>query len=188
MKADTPSLPTELPPCGVLAIGDELLDGTVQDTNGPWVGERLMELGFAVVERRCVGDHAVRILEGLKELTARCSVVFVSGGLGSTSDDITAEVAAGFFGRGRSLHAPSAARLRKKLESLGRRVSPRDLEPARVPHGAAVLANPVGVAPGFHLAQSGTHLFFMPGVPEEMRKMFHLSVVPKLAQLGIGGR
>ena len=164
----------------VLTIGDELLRGDVIDTNAAWLGERLLRLGHVVSARISVGDAVDDIVRALVEIGARADVAVVSGGLGPTADDRTAEAAAGAADVGRVMHEPSLARIHERFARLGLTMTPNNVTQALLPEGAVPLPNDHGTAPGFALLVGGCRCYFLPGVPRELRPMFDTSVAPQL--------
>jgi competence/damage-inducible protein CinA-like protein len=164
----------------VLTIGDELLRGDVVDTNAAWLGRRLFELGHLVAARVTVGDTVADIVRGLIEVGARADVAIVSGGLGPTEDDRTAEAAARAAQVGRTPHEPSLGRMRERFAKLGLHFTPNNERQALLPDGAEALGNDHGTAPGFALSIGGCRCYFLPGVPRELRPMFDEKVAPRL--------
>lgn len=165
----------------VLAIGDELLNGDQPDTNTAAIAKILGEEALVIREAACVRDREEEIAAALNRLAISHQVVIVTGGLGPTADDRTARSAAKALGVPLSLDPTALRQIRERFQSWGRPMHPRDEKQALLPARAAVLANPLGVAPGFQLRHpKGTELFFLPGVPAEMRAMLVDSVLPHL--------
>jgi nicotinamide-nucleotide amidase len=154
----------------------------VIDRNAAWLGEQLSDLGYQVMWRFGVNDIESDMIEALRAACARAQVVLVSGGLGPTSDDLTVDVAAGLIGSLPVLDAAHEARLRARFAERKREVPELALRQVRVPQGSAVLANPVGLAPGFAIRVDGCELFFMPGVPAELKAIFSTAVAPRLRE------
>ncbi len=164
---------------GVVVTGTEVLTGRVTDRNGPWISERLGELGIEVTHIICVGDRAADLEDALRFLaTEGADLVVTSGGLGPTADDLTAEVVARFAGRELVLDEEMeekiariltafAQRLRWDAEAL--RVANR--KQAMVPEGATAI-DPVGTAPGLVVATDGPTLVVLPGPPRELQTMW----------------
>jgi nicotinamide-nucleotide amidase len=167
----------------VLTIGTELTRGELVDTNAVWLAAQLTALGFEVVEIDTVDDDRVRIIEALRRLAARAPVVIVTGGLGPTTDDLTAECAADAAGVGLQRDEVSLEVIRRRLAVLGRAMSPTNAKQADLPAGAEVLGNPVGTAPAFKLVIEGSQFFFLPGVPREMQTIFEDLVTPRIGPL-----
>lgn len=167
----------------VLSTGTELTRGELVNTNASFLSEQLTQLGFQVVEGLTVDDDEARIAEAIDRLASRVQVVVCTGGLGPTTDDLTAAAAAKALRVGLVRDATSLERIRRRFEALGRTMNVANEKQADFPEGAAVLPNPVGSAPGFTFELRGTRFFFLPGVPFEMKAMFDESVVPAIAAL-----
>ena len=165
----------------VLTIGDELLNGDQPDTNTAAIAGILAEHALVIREAACVRDREEEIATALNRLAATHQAVIVTGGLGPTADDRTARGAARALGVPLSLDPAALQQIRACFQRWGRPMHPRDEKQALLPARAAVLPNPQGVAPGFHLHHpQGAELYFLPGVPLEMRAMLAASVVPRL--------
>jgi nicotinamide-nucleotide amidase len=169
----------------VVCIGNELTEGRTLDTHGQWVSLRLGLLGFHVVLHVAVPDEPQRMLAALRYASAQAAVVVVAGGLGPTLDDLTRDVAAELIGEPLEEHGPSLEHLEAIFARLGRTPSSNNRRQGMLPRGASVLQNPIGTAPGFSLLHEGTTLFFLPGVPRELYRMFEREVTPQL-QGGLG--
>lgn len=168
----------------VLSIGTELTRGELFDTNAGTLADRLTALGFEVVRMQTVDDDLGRIVATLRELAASpVRVVVSTGGLGPTSDDLTAAAVAEAFDAPLERHEATLARIAQIFASFGRPMPPNNEKQADVPRGATILPNPVGTAPGFSLERDGTLFFFMPGVPREMDAIFEDSVKRALGPL-----
>jgi nicotinamide-nucleotide amidase len=164
----------------VLSIGTELTRGELTNSNASWLGDQLTMLGFDVVEHATIDDDEARIVEAVRRLAERVKVVVVTGGLGPTTDDLTTVAAAVAAGVGTFRDPASLAQIRKKWESRGLEMPASNEKQADFPEGSAILPNPEGTAPGFSLAIGKAHLFFMPGVPNEMKRIFADSVRPAI--------
>lgn len=177
------------PQAEIVTIGDELNRGEIIDSNAAWLGERLSdpELGFYVRFRQGANDEPADIAAVLTAAARRSQVVVVSGGLGPTTDDLTVEVAAGLLGVEPVIEPEHERRMRARFAERNFALSPNNLRQVRIPAGAAVLQNRHGLAPGFSLQLFGATLFFMPGVPREMKPMFQDEVVPRLRALQATG-
>jgi nicotinamide-nucleotide amidase len=168
----------------VLAIGDELLNGDQPDTNTAAIARLLGEHALGVCEAACVRDREAEIAAAINRLAAAHQAVIVTGGLGPTADDLTARGAARALDVPLSLDPLALQQIQARFRQWGRPMHPRDEKQALLAARAAVLANPCGVAPGFHLRHpKGAELFFLPGVPVEMQAMLAASVLPRLLAL-----
>ena len=157
----------------ILVIGDEILSGRTQDTNTNYIARFLTSLGIDLKEARVVGDVEEEIVAALNALRARYDFVFTTGGIGPTHDDITADAVAKAFHVGIGYHPEAYALLEARyppgeFNDMRKRM-------ARIPHGAALVANAVSGAPGFHLG----NVYVMAGVPMVMRAMLE-AIAPQL--------
>jgi molybdenum cofactor synthesis domain-containing protein len=152
----------------IVTIGNELVSGDVENTNGSWLARRLAELGVEVELIAVLPDDIARIGAFVREQVAAADIVLVTGGLGGTPDDVTREAIAGAFGVGQVEQPEVAARLRARFQ--------RDPEYAArwacLPEGSRPLENPLGGAPGFALG----NVYVLPGLPAEMEAMFETVV------------
>ncbi len=165
----------------ILATGDELLTGQVVDTNSAWLMDRLWDLGLMARRKTLVGDDRRDLTEALREITARSEVVVMSGGLGPTEDDLTAEVVAAVMGQPLEVHEPSLEVIRERFRKFGRLMTPNNEKQARFPRGATVIPNRFGTAPGFRVTLGHAEVACLPGVPVEFRGLCEEAVVPRIA-------
>jgi nicotinamide-nucleotide amidase len=148
----------------IVTIGNELVSGDVPNTNASWLAKRLAPLGVAVRLLAAIPDEVEAIAELLRAEAPRVDFVLVTGGLGGTPDDITREALAYTFGVPQ-VEVPELARdLRERFQ----RHPDYAARWALLPEGARPLANPLGGAPGFQLA----NVYVLPGLPSEMEAMF----------------
>jgi nicotinamide-nucleotide amidase len=169
--------------CAVFCIGTELTRGELVDTNGPWLAAALTDLGFEVSEKATVDDDRARIIAALKRLASWAKVILCTGGLGPTTDDMTSDAVAEALGVPLERDEASLEAIRRRFEKLGRTMSESNSKQADFPRGADVLPNPIGTAPGFRVDLGEATVFFMPGVPREMKRMFDEQVVPRIRPL-----
>jgi len=170
--------------------GTELLAGDVHDTHLAFIAREIFALGLRIEERRTVGDGDV-IGETLKELFPRAEIIFVTGGLGPTSDDITRDVTAGLLGLRLEENAQLLASLKERLRVRGIRWVSSIARQAQVPAGAQILPNENGSASGLYLKAninskiSWPHIFLLPGPPRELQPMFRehaMSILRSIVQ------
>ena len=166
----------------VLTIGDELLDGSLSDSNTARIATRLGAQGLVLRESLTIGDRESDIISALLSLVKQQDVVIVTGGLGPTADDLTARAAAKAFNRRLVLNDEALQQIREYFLTLARPMHPRNEKQALMPQKVLVMPNRIGTAPGFILHQDGHDLFFLPGVPEEMTAMLEAEVLPHLRQ------
>ncbi len=168
------------PRIAALTIGNELLDGDIADSNTQRMAEIISRQGFLLHQRISVGDDPRAIGEALLYLGNLNDVVIVSGGLGPTRDDLTAEAAAQAFQLPLKKNQEALEVVRRFFKKLGREITLRQEKQAMVPNDATILKNDRGSAPGFFLRHQNCLFAFMPGVPQEMEFMLQHSVLPLL--------
>ncbi len=172
----------------VINTGTEILLGDVLNTHLTFIGREIFGHGLRVDRQIAVPD-GVPIREALEENFATAEIIFVTGGLGPTTDDVTREIIAEMLGLELALDPELGGTITRRLERRGIRLTDRILRQAMVPEGAEVLPNDNGTAPGLYLAARATatgkspHLFLLPGPPRELRPMFSASVVPILQRI-----
>ncbi len=163
----------EVVTAGLVVIGDEVLSGRTKDKNIGHVAEKLTDAGIQLKEVRIVADDQAAIVEAVNTLRARYDYVFTTGGIGPTHDDITADAIGAAFGLevDRDPRALDIMRRHFREDQL----TPARLRMTRMPGGAALIDNPVSVAPGFAVE----NVYVMAGVPQIMQGMLD-QVLPGL--------
>jgi molybdenum cofactor synthesis domain-containing protein len=159
----------------VLVIGDEILSGRTKDKNIGYIADYLTAIGIDLKEVRVVADEAAAIVDALNALRAKYTYVFTTGGIGPTHDDITADCVAAAFGVALEFHPEAIAILKARLAKTGGELNEARLRMARIPKGAALVANKVSGAPGFWIG----NVITMAGIPAVMQAMLD-EVAPKL--------
>ena len=186
---------------GIVVTGTEVLTGRVADRNGPWVAERLRQLGVDVGHVVVVGDRPEDLTAALGFLTGTgVSLVITTGGLGPTADDLTAEVVGAFQGRSSAVDPVLEQRIAAIVERLAARRGWRSdpeataagvRKQALVPDGATIL-EPVGTAPGLVVppaeGRPGPVVVVLPGPPSELRGMWDAAVAAEPTQRALAGR
>ena len=170
----------------IITTGNELLTGRIGDFNARYAARRLHEAGLSVQRLTILGDHSPLFQDLLAEALVRSQFIIITGGLGPTEDDITVAAAAQALNLRLWCDEVLLERIRR---CLGERQIPWDERYARlalIPEGAQVL-DPGGMACGFALKHGGARLFFLPGVPKEMRLLFDALVLPALVESAGGG-
>jgi nicotinamide-nucleotide amidase len=168
----------------ILTIGDEILLGQIVNTNSSWLAQRLHALGHDTRWMTTCSDRPDDIRAALRAAGERAGLVLVTGGLGPTDDDRTVAAVADLCGRGLARDPVALAKLEARYAAAGAVPTPNNLRQAEVPAGSTVLANSVGLAPGFALDLPGGALgLFFPGVPRELKAIFEEEARPRLAQL-----
>jgi nicotinamide-nucleotide amidase len=166
---------------GIVVTGTEVITGRIADANGPWVSERLAELGVEVAHIIVVADRPDDLEDALRFLAAEeMDLIVTSGGLGPTADDLTAEIVGRFAGRPMRLDAEMEAKIREILRRFARNrsfkfdeeaVMESNRKQAMVPEGAVAL-DPVGTAPGLVVPAGERVVIVMPGPPRELQPMW----------------
>jgi molybdenum cofactor synthesis domain-containing protein len=183
-----------MPASSIVAIGDELVGGFTLDSNSHWLAERLRLLGFPVKRMTAIRDRPHEIVEQLARELADVEVthVFVSGGLGPTTDDRTFASVADALGRELVIWEETRARIERRVRRMheaGLMESPEltegNLRMARIPAGPAhVFKNKRGMAPGVVYEAQGKRIFILPGVPLEMKGIFTEELEPQFLSNG----
>ena len=167
----------------ILSTGDEIRTGAVVDSNAAFIAQRLEESGIWVQQHRCVGDERHEIAEQLMSIGKRADIAIVTGGLGPTDDDVTAEAAALAAEGKLVLRQDALDMVRGYFQKRGRPFSNANRKQAFLPDTARLMANPIGTAPGFILKIGQCRCYFLPGVPSEMRQMMAAHVLPEIIRL-----
>ena len=183
---------------GILVTGTEVLTGIISDRNGPWLSERLLDVGVDTAMIQIVGDRPADLEAALRYMADQgMALIVTSGGLGPTADDLTAEIVGRFAGREMVLDPALEARIEDILRGLLRRWPNLDPEAIRIsnrkqamiPAGSTVL-DPVGTAPGLVVTpREGAHptIVVLPGPPRELRPMWEMARATEPFQRAIAG-
>jgi nicotinamide-nucleotide amidase len=180
---------------GIVVTGTEVLSGRVQDRNGPWLSDRLLELGVELAHITICGDRPQDIEAQLRFLADQgVDLILTSGGLGPTADDMTVEVVARFTGRELVLDEQLEQRIYRILEPLMKRFRHWDADAMRaanrkqalIPEGATVI-DPVGTAPGV-IVPAKPVVVVLPGPPRELQPMWPVAVESEPVREAIAAR
>ncbi|WP_101947607.1 competence/damage-inducible protein A [Mycobacterium sp. 3519A] len=180
---------------GIVVTGTEVLTGRVQDRNGPWIADRLLELGVELAHITICGDRQADIAAQLRFLADEgVDLIVTSGGLGPTADDMTVATVAEFAGLDLVLDQALEDRITDILKRLMARFDNVDIDAVRaanrkqamIPVGAHVI-NPVGTAPGVVVPGKPT-IVVLPGPPRELQPMWPQAVETEAVQRAIAGR
>jgi nicotinamide-nucleotide amidase len=164
-----------------VVTGDEITRGDITDTNSAWLAQRLPEYNARLRRVTAVGDIADDIRAALREATGRADVVVTSGGLGPTSDDLTAECVADVAGVPLVQDEATLARIQSIWSRRNRPIPPGVERQAMVPQGCEVLTNGEGTAPGFRTRFGQAECFSFAGVPRELKHLAERYLFPWLA-------
>lgn len=174
------------PGAAIIAVGTEMLGPLRVDTNSLWLAGRLEEIGIPLLRKSVVGDVPEQIAQELENASRAASIVFMTGGLGPTADDVTVSAVARWMEVPLRRDEEFLVRMRARFERRGMRMPPVNEKQADFLTGARVLENPRGTAPGFWAAKDGVEIVILPGVPSEMREIMEDRVLPELRQRAQG--
>lgn len=164
----------------LIAVGTELLGEARAETDSLLIAGYLAQLGIEVRRKVVVGDDEQLLREAFEQALAGVPLIFLTGGLGPTADDITREVVASVLHRALLVHQPSLKRLEAIYRRLKLEIKENSLRQVRVPEGAEVLDNDHGTAPGLLLKENGRQIYLLPGPPRELAPMMQTQVMPRL--------
>jgi nicotinamide-nucleotide amidase len=171
----------------IICVGTELLLGEILNSNARYLATELAQLGIPHFYQTTVGDNVDRVKSAIATAKERSSILIFTGGLGPTPDDLTTETIASFFNTPLVEDADTIADIEQKFAQRGREMVPSNRKQALQPQGAAILANPLGTAPGMiWKPEENLTILTFPGVPREMYRMWHDTAVPFLKSQGWG--
>lgn len=168
------------PTASILTIGNELLKGSVLNTNARYLGQQLTSLGFEVVAQTACRDDQREIGQAVGRSFGRSDLLILCGGLGPTPDDVTRDAVAAYFHVPLEFSSRQYAFIRHYYRSGKRKVPGLVRKEAMFPANSQPLFNRFGLALGFSICHNGKLMVSLPGVPVEMEKMFGTLVVPLL--------
>ena len=180
----------------VLSVGNELLSGTITNTNAQWISSKITKAGGLVKRITTVGDCIIEISNAVKEcIERRPGWLIISGGLGPTYDDMTLQGLSSALGQELVLDPRAVEMLRKSyaqnLSTKYYKLNDVRLKMARIPRGSVPIQNPIGSAPSVFIdVKSGddlhigtTRIFCLPGVPKEMKAIFSNIIMPQFKEI-----
>ena len=174
----------------IIAIGSELTTGAKLDTNSQWLSLELATIGLPVHFHTTMADDLEAMIAVFKIAVSRADLVLITGGLGPTLDDLTRQALAGLTDAELVLHEPSLEFIKSLFAGRKRVMPARNAIQAMFPQGSRPISNPRGSAPGIWMElprttpASACRVIAMPGVPSEMKRMFHHEVLPRLSGSG----
>lgn len=166
----------------MLSTGDEVLHGQIIDTNAAWLADYLFNQGLPMSRRNTVGDSLEDLIAVLKERSEQADILIVNGGLGPTSDDLSALAAATAAGVELVMHQAWLEQMERFFAERGREMAPSNRKQALIPATSEMVDNPVGTACGFALQLNCCLMFFTPGVPSEFKVMVDQQIMPRLRE------
>jgi nicotinamide-nucleotide amidase len=171
----------------IVSIGTEILLGEILDTNAQYIAAHLPALGIGLYRMTQIGDNQERLANVLRDAWSRSDIVFCTGGLGPTEDDVTRDAIADVLGEQVYVDERLEAELRAGFARRGNRSMPeRNIKQAWLTPSTQAIENPHGTAPGWWAEKHGKIIVAMPGPPAEMTRMWDAEVEPRLARLSTG--
>ena len=167
-------------------VGTELILGNVINTNAAYLASELAKMGISTYYQSVVGDDEARIKSAVELALSRADIIFLSGGMGPTQDDITKETVAKTLGLELVEDKQARDNIITYFEKRGWVITDNIFKQAFMPKGCTVLYNDNGTAPGAYIEQNGKHIIMLPGPTVEMRAMYENSVVPILNKCNDG--
>ncbi|HGV3501669.1 MULTISPECIES: nicotinamide mononucleotide deamidase-related protein YfaY [unclassified Providencia] len=164
----------------MLSTGDEVLHGQIVDTNAAWLADCFFQQGIPLSTRTTVGDNLESLVNAFLERSQHADILIVNGGLGPTSDDLSALAAAKAAGVPLIEHTQWIEVMERYFISRGRVMPETNRKQALLPENAELIDNPVGTACGFSIMLNDCLLFFTPGVPSEFKVMVNDQILPRL--------
>ena len=167
----------------IMGIGTELLMGELTDTNSSWIASRLPALGIELQWVSIIGDDLPRLTEAFKQGMERSDIIFTTGGLGPTQDDLTREAIAAAFGETPIIQQEVVEDLERYFAARGGPMPQHNIKQANLIPSARFVPNHNGTAPGWWAEREGKIIICMPGPPGENQSMWEEQVEPQLAGL-----
>jgi nicotinamide-nucleotide amidase len=168
------------PTLEIFSQGEEIVTGQIADTNAAWLSQQAVACGFTVTRHTAVGDKLDDLIALLLDIAQRADCCICTGGLGPTSDDLTAEAVAYAFDLPLEFDAIAFAQISRFFANSSRAMPESNRKQAMLPHGAERIDNEWGTAPGFSLQYGRCWFAFLPGVPLEMKQLFQQRILPTL--------
>jgi nicotinamide-nucleotide amidase len=164
----------------IITIGDEILYGQILDTNTQWISLELDKIGIKTIRKSSVGDQRDEIVQIFEEAQKRADIVFITGGLGPTKDDLTKNILADFFNCPLAYHPEALADVTDFFAKRGRELSDINRDQALLPTKCTFIPNKQGTAPAMWFNEQDTIWISMPGVPFEMKAIMETEVLPRI--------
>ncbi|WP_440895386.1 competence/damage-inducible protein A [Amphibacillus sp. Q70] len=167
----------------IVAVGTELLLGQIANTNAQWISQQLAARGISVYHHQVVGDNEGRMSDVFKHALRRSQLIFITGGLGPTDDDISREVVAKLVDQHLIEDEQILAGITAYFARTNRQMSENNYKQAKIIKGAEVIPNSIGTAPGMIVPYQEARFILLPGVPSEMKQMMIETVLPYLEEI-----
>jgi nicotinamide-nucleotide amidase len=167
----------------IFSIGTELLMGELADTNGSWIASRLPPLGIQLQWISIIGDSLDLLSEAFQRGLQRSDIIFTTGGLGPTQDDLTREGVAQALGETPTVQEEVVRGLEKYFQGRGMTMPSHNIKQAHLIPSAQFIRNRNGTAPGWWVENKGKIIVCMPGPPGEMHPIWEEEVAPRLREM-----
>ena len=167
----------------IFSIGTELLMGELADTNTSWIAARLAPLGVQLHWASIIGDDLARLSEAFSRGIQRSDIIFTTGGLGPTQDDLTREAVAKALGETPVVQQEVVDALELYFQARGAAMPPQNIKQAHLIPSARFIPNRNGTAPGWWVERNGKIVICMPGPPREMQAIWEEQVAPELGKI-----
>lgn len=164
----------------IITIGDEILVGQTLDTNSNWIAQQMNLLGIPIYQNTTIKDTREHILSALETAYKRSELIFITGGLGPTKDDITKETLCEFFNTTLEKNEEVLEMIESYFKSKGREMLETNIQQAYLPKGCKVIKNYLGTASGMWFEKEGKIVVSMPGVPYEMKGLMEQEIIPEI--------
>jgi len=167
----------------IVATGNEIIYGQIVDTNSSWIADLLTQSGIIIKKMTTVADQINEIADVINDaLHKNRRLIITTGGLGPSQDDLTVDAIAKALGSSVIIGEEALSLLKSKCLEFGIELNERRKRMARSIPGGHAIPNIVGLAPGLMIESNHTMIFTLPGIPEEMKAMFHASILPKVRE------
>ncbi len=166
----------------IITIGDEILIGQVVDTNSAFLATELNKLGISIIQITSIPDIREKIIHAFHEAATRADLIISTGGLGPTSDDITKHTLAEYFNTRLVENPVVVEQIRSLLSRRGVTMNERNRKQAELPENCELLHNSAGTAQGMWFIRDGKHFISLPGVPYEMKSIYHEEMEHRLTE------
>ena len=167
----------------IMGIGTELLMGELNDTNAGWIATRLPALGIKLQWVTLIGDDLPQLTQAFQKGMERSDIIFTTGGLGPTQDDLTREAVAASLGEQPAVQEGMVDELRQYFRNRGQDMPSHNIKQAWLIPSAEFIPNRNGTAPGWWAERDGRIVVIMPGPPVEMQAIFREQVEPRLREM-----
>ncbi|WP_448246832.1 CinA family nicotinamide mononucleotide deamidase-related protein [Thalassotalea agariperforans] len=164
----------------LLLTGNELMSGDIVDSNSAMIAQQLKAIGIEVKRKVTVSDDMSLLINEIKQISQQADVLIINGGLGPTTDDLTAEALANAANVDLSQHTDALAHIKTWCEARGAKLNEPNLKQTILPAGCDIIANSVGSAVGFKLTINHCDIYCTPGVPSELKVMLADEIIPAL--------